>query len=139
MSQEIKDKVVFYFKLCQKEEGWRETFFSLLNNEEGYVEALVNILNFLDKKINPEQLKQLDEIDITFLAHGQVRKTPTPIPSLLPCKLLYMNANVQSITLYEPWGCAIDATAVYGIVTGTISVDRVRYFVIPFYLFIYLQ
>ena len=137
VSQELKDKVVFYFDGCEKEEGWYETFLSLLKSPERYFEALADILILLHNNINPKQLKQ-SEIDITFLAHGQVRMTPTPAPTLLPCKLFYMNGNVQSITLYEPWGCAIDANAAYGIVTGTISVDTVRYFVIPIYLFIYL-
>lgn len=136
VSQELKDKVVKHFNRCEKEEGWYQTFSSLLINPELYFEALANIFTWLYENINPEQLQQ-SEIDITFLAHGQVRRTPTPVPMLLPCKLFYMNGYVQSIKFYEPWGCAIDATAAYGIFTGTIRVNTVRYFVIPIYLYIY--
>lgn len=133
VSQKTKEEVVSYFDLCPKEEGWRETFFSLLKNREAYVKALAYTFNFLNEKINPRKLNQ-GAIDVTFLAHGQVRKTHNRPLTLLPCKLFYMNGYVQSITLYEPWGCAIDATAAYGILTRTISVDSVRYFVIPIYL-----
>ena len=127
-------EVMGFFNECKKEEGWYKTFSSLLIKPESYVEALANIYNLLHKTINPEQLGQKE--DITFLAHGQVRRTLTPVPMLLPCNLFYMNDYVQSITLYEPWGCAIDATAAYGILTGIISIDTVKYLSFRFiYLF----
>ena len=131
----VKEKVTSYFCDCEREEGWSDTFESLLTRPlHDYFEALARIFKFLDQNINKDKLiRSEDIVDLTFLAHGQV-KGP-----LLPCKLHYMNGYVQSITLYEPWGCAIDATAAYGILTGTIRVNEVRYFDIPIYLLIYLQ
>ena len=135
VNQIVKEEVTSYFCDCEKEEGWSNTFGCHLNSPlDDYFEALARIFKFLNQNIDRNELEKSEgPIDLTFLAHGQV-KNP-----LLPCRLFYMNDYVQSITLYEPWGCAIDATAAYGILTGTIRVNNVRYFVIPIYLLIYLQ
>ena len=136
-NEEASEVIHWLLSLCYLDESWIRTFCEQVKDEKDYVAALKYTTNFLEKPISQYIKDQngdiTDLIDLTFLAHGKI-KGP-----LVPCSLYHMNDHVRSITLYEPWGCALHATAAYGILTGTINVDMVRYLLIPIYLNIYLN
>lgn len=138
MTNEEASEVINWLRsLCNLDESWIRTFCEQVKDVKDYVAALIYTINFLHQHIsqyiNDHNGDITDPIDLTFLAHGKV-KGP-----LVPCSLYHLNGHVESITLYEPWGCALHATAAYGILTGTINVDMVRYLLIPIYLNIYLN
>ncbi|KAJ0070574.1 hypothetical protein NL108_016260 [Boleophthalmus pectinirostris] len=65
------------------------------------------------KKKNPRRL-----IDVVFVAHGWI------VDSLMCSNLLLPLPSLQHLVLYEPWNCAIDFTAAYGIATGFIQPEH---------------
>ena len=136
-NEEAYEVIHWLRRLCYLDESWIRTFCEQVKDVKDYVAALIYTLEFMHKNIsqymNDHNGDITDLIDLTFLAHGGV-KGP-----LVPCSLYHLNDHVESIRLYEPWGCALHATAAYGILTGTINVDIVRYLLIPIYLNIYLN
>ena len=131
-NEEVSTVIKWLRSLCYLDERWIRTFRERLKNVNYYVGALSYTTKFLEQHIS-QYIKDhngyvTDLIDLTFLAHGKV------VDPLVPCSLYHLNDHVQSITLYEPWGCALHATAAYGILTGTITIDMVRYLFIPIYL-----
>ena len=132
MTNEEASEVIYRLQsLCDLDESWIRTFCEQVKDVKDYVAALNYTTNFLKQHISlyieDHNGDITDLIDLTFLAHGKV-KDP-----LVPCSLYHLNDHVESITLYEPWGCALHATAAYGILTGTINVGMVRYLLIPIY------
>lgn len=65
---------------------------------------------------------QKQHLNITLIGHGRIKPA-----EMIPCQLYYMTPLLSTITLYSPWGCAIDASVVYGIATDTIQIGNVRY------------
>lgn len=112
-----------YLLVCETRESWCQVFEDNVRDCRGYVQSIARAFVFLRQKYleAEEEQKEAFIIDLTFLAHGQVQSP------MLPCSVHYLNDRVQSITLYEPWGCALHASAAYGILTGNISTDKVSY------------
>ena len=122
-----------YLKIFQPSEEWRQAFRESEYSLEFYVSCMAHIFNALEAKVEEQKKKDEEEgmdgfMDVTFIAHGEIRSPK------LPCTLYYMSSpmnilspGVKSINLYEPWGCAIDAKAVYGIATDLININNVQY------------
>lgn len=112
-----------YLFLCETRDSWCQVFEDIVGDCRVYVQSIARAFVFMRQKYLEAEEKQKGAhvIDLTFLAHGQVQSP------MLPCSVHYLNDRVQSITLYEPWGCALHASAAYGILTGNISTDKVSY------------
>lgn len=112
-----------YLFLCETRDSWCQVFEDIVGDCGVYVQSIARAFVFMRQKYLEAEEKQKGAhvIDLTFLAHGQVQSP------MLPCSVHYLNDRVQSITLYEPWGCALHASAAYGILTGNISTDKVSY------------
>ena len=131
--EEIK-LVLNYLETCQPSEEWWQAFRKSKFSLEFYVFCMALIFTTLGTRVEEQKKKDEEEgrktefMDITFIAHGEIMSPK------LPCTLYYMSSpmniltpGVKSINLYEPWGCAIDAKAVYGIATGLININNVQY------------
>ena len=131
--EEIK-LVLNYLETCQPSEEWWQAFRKNVRSLRLYVSCMALIFTSLETKVEEQRKKDEEEgdknkfMDITFIAHGEITSPK------LPCTLYYMSSpmnilspGVKSITLYEPWGCAIDAKAVYGIATDLININNVQY------------
>ena len=129
-----------YLKIFPPSKEWWQAFRESEYSPEFYVSYMERIFKTLGTKVEEQKKKNEEEgsktefMDITFIAHGGITSPK------LPCTLYYMSSpmntlssGVKSINLYEPWGCAIDVTAVYGIATGLINISNVQYsdFVLP--------
>ena len=125
---------VWGYLIAFSSDEWRQAFSQYASSREGYVAFLAVLLKFV--LANVQQRQEEDEevdihMDVTFIAHGTI------VSPKLPCSLHYVRypevtlspvfPSLKSITLYEPWGCAIDAKVVYGIATGLIEIDNVQY------------
>lgn len=112
-----------YLFVCETRDAWCQAFEDVVGDCRVYVQSIARAFVFMRQKYLEvaEKQKGAHIIDLTFLAHGQVQSP------MLPCSVHYLNDRVQSITLYEPWGCALHASAAYGILTGNISTDKVSY------------
>ena len=112
-----------YLFVCETRDSWCQAFEDIDGDWRVYVHSIACAFVFMRKKYLQAEEKQKGAhiIDLTFLAHGQVQSP------MLPCSVHYLNDRVQSITLYEPWGCALHFSAAYGILTGNISPDKVSY------------
>ena len=133
--EEVK-LVWYYLQMCSSE-NWRQAFGQYVGSPTLYVSSLATIFNVVYTKVQEQQRKDEEEktvndfMDVTFIAHGTIMNPK------LPCTLYYMKSpldtvlpyasGVNSINLYEPWGCAIDASVVYGIATGLIDTNTVQY------------
>ena len=131
--------VLNYLEIFQPSEEWWQAFRESEYPLEFYVSYMALIFNALETKVEEQKKKDEEEgmdgfMDITFIAHGEITSPK------LPCTLYYMSSpmntessGVKSITLYEPWGCAIDAKAAYCIATDRIDISDVQYsdFVLP--------
>lgn len=62
------------------------------------------------------------ELTVILIAHGDINTT-----LMLPVGLYYPTAYMKAVTLYEPWGCSIDASVVYGIAVNSIRINDVAY------------
>lgn len=91
-----------------------------MNNTFPLARIVDNLIKTIQEKDDEEEK---DEQIITVIAHGSIATSLMKFP----CQFYYMTRNLKKITLYEPWGCAIDATVVHGIVTNTIRINNVRY------------
>ncbi|XP_020916937.1 uncharacterized protein LOC110254303 [Exaiptasia diaphana] len=88
--------------------------------------AIARVFSFLKPKLEEYErmnnLTRSDIVDVTFLAHGGVSDP------LLPCRVHFLNdEQIESVILYIPWGCKLDASAAYGIATGTITTTNVNF------------
>lgn len=112
-----------YLFVCETRDSWCQVFEDIVGDCRVYVQSIARAFVFMRQKYleGEEKQKGAHIIDLTFLAHGQVQSP------MLPCSVHYLNDRVQSITLYEPWGCALHFSAAYGILTGNISPDKVSY------------
>ena len=112
-----------YLLVCETRESWCQVFEDIIGDCRVYVQSIARAFVLMKQKYVEAEEKQQGAhiIDLTFLAHGQVQSP------MLPCSVHYLNDRVRSITLYEPWGCALHASAAYGILTGKISPDKVSY------------
>lgn len=127
VSDQESAKVLDYLVACEIKDSWGQVFKDVDEDGPDYVYSMARAFTFLRPKIE-EYLEQVKEeqkgdriIDLTFLAHGEVQSP------MLPCAAHYLSDRVDSITLYEPWGCALHASAAYGIATGNISPEMVSY------------
>lgn len=127
VSDQESAKVIDYLVACEIKDSWGQVFNDIDVDGPDYVHSMARAFTFLRPKIK-EYLEQVKEeqkgdriIDLTFLAHGEVQSP------MLPCAAHYLSDRVDSITLYEPWGCALHASAAYGIATGNISPEMVSY------------
>lgn len=130
-TEEEVNLVFNYLQMCNPSEEWWQAFRQCVSSPRTYVTAMANIFNFIYKEVKEQQKKEERErknsfLDVTFIAHGNL------VSPKLPCTLYHMNSDpflpgVKSINLYEPWGCAIDSSVVYGIATGTIDINNVEY------------
>ena len=59
-------------------------------------------------------------INITVVAHGVITR-----PLILSSDY-YSSSYVTSVTFYQPWGCTLDVTGAYGIMTNHISKDNCK-------------
>ena len=131
--EEIK-LVLNYLETCQPSEEWWQAFRKNVGSLMLYVSCMALIFNALGTKVEEQKKKDEEEgkkikfMDVTFIAHGEITSPK------LPCTLYYMSSpmnilspGVKSINLYEPWGCAIDAKAAYGIATDLININNVQY------------
>ena len=131
--EEVK-LVLNYLEIFQPSEEWWQAFRENVDSLMLYVSCMALIFIALGPKV--EEQKKKDEEgegktevkDIVFIAHGKIRSPK------LPCTQHYMSSStnisfpgVKSITLYEPWGCAIDAKAAYGIAKNLININNVHY------------
>ena len=104
---------------------WKDAFLSKLNYDN-YTTELARVFHILYNLIRQYQETKEEEdsghIKITIIAHGGID------PGFnIPCLFYYLNPMLTSVTLYEPWGCSIDAQVVYGITTNTIMISNVAY------------
>lgn len=127
LSDQESDKVLECLAVCETRDSWSQAFNDVVEDRRDYVYSMACAFTFLRRKIEEylEEVKEAQKgdrvIDLTFLAHGEVQSP------MLPCSVHYLSDRVDSITLYEPWGCALHASAAYGIATGNISPEMVSY------------
>ena len=129
--------VLDYLNIISGDE-WRQAFRQYVSSPEAYVASVALLFTFVltrvqqqQRKDEEEEEKYINDMDVTFIAHGNI------VSPKLPCSLYYVRSpeltlspavpTLKSITLYEPWGCAIDASVVYGIASGLININAVRY------------
>ena len=127
LSDQESGKVLECLAVCETRDSWSQAFNDVVEDRRDYVYSMACAFTFLRRKIEEylEEVKEAQKgdrvIDLTFLAHGEVQSP------MLPCSVHYLSDRVDSITLYEPWGCALHASAAYGIATGNISPEMVSY------------
>ena len=127
LSLQESAKVFELLAVCETRDSWCQVFNDIVADPRDYVYSMARAFTFLRRKIEEyvEQVKEEQKgdriIDLTFLAHGEVQSP------MLPSALHYLSDRVDSITLYQPWGCALHASAAYGIATGNISPEMVSY------------
>lgn len=113
-------------------EDWKNSFTGNLNldtfaaNETFPLARVVHnllspIQEYLDNDEEDEENKD-DELVVTVIARGSVNTA-----AQLPCQFYYMTPSLASITLYAPWGCAIDASVVHGICSNSMRITNARY------------
>ena len=104
---------------------WKDTFLEHLIYDN-FTFHLARVFSILFKKVleylEEEEERKKRKLNITVISHGGIGVTST-----IPCLFYYMNPYLTKVTLYEPWGCAIVASVVYGITTNTIQTSHVRY------------
>ena len=120
---------------------WRQAFRKCASSPEDYVAFFAVLFKFVLTKVQQQQEKHkegdindmegdINDMDVTFIAHGAI------VNPKLPCSLYYVRpeltpspavSSIKSITLYEPWGCAIDALVALGIATDLIDIEAVEY------------
>lgn len=103
---------------------WKNAFLPHLHYEN-YTFHLARVFHILYNKVKHYQEEQGEgkkDLKITVIGHGSI-----DLRLRIPCLFYYLNPLLKKVTLYEPWGCAIDATVVYGITTNTIRIGRVTY------------
>ena len=104
---------------------WKDTYVHHLDYDN-FTFHLARVFTILYKQFKAHRGKQEDDdrkhITITVISHGGI-----DVDTNIPCSFYYMNDAMKRVTLYEPWGCAIDASVVYGITTNTIQIPHVRY------------
>ncbi|XP_020902285.2 uncharacterized protein LOC110240811 [Exaiptasia diaphana] len=126
-TDEINDQQVEEWTQCLGALSWQHAVGELGESSKNYFLLIIaKAYNFLKPKFEeyePTDSERREKIvDITFLAHGGVCQP------LLPGRLHYLNnKKVKSILLYVPWGCMLDASAAYGIATGTITPENVAF------------
>jgi len=109
---------------------WKKSFMGNLNldtfamNEAFPLARVVhNLLSPINKYLEEEDEEQKDnDLVITVVAHGSINTSLQ-----MPSRFYYMTPSLLSITLYSPWGCAVDASVVHGICTNTINIQNVKY------------
>lgn len=127
VSDQESAKVLQCIAACETRDSWCQVFDDIVVDRRDYVYSMARAFTFLRHEIEKylEEVKEEQKgdriIDLTFLAHGEVQSP------MLPCAVHYLSDRVDSITLYEPWGCALHASAAYGIVTGNISPEMISY------------
>lgn len=113
--EEKKKLVQFVVNQCQDEGGkqW------LQENSES--EAIFDLFHFLQEEFDKEKTKtDCKDIDIIFVAHGEIKAPMFPARCLLPLP------SIRDVLLYSPWNCTMSADVVYGVATGRIQPeDRV--------------
>ena len=106
---------------------WKEAFLSHLNYDF-YTFHLARVFSILYNKVKEYQDEEDDDeeeerqLNVTVISHGGI-----DVNVSIPCSFYYVNRMLTKVTLYEPWGCAIVASVVYGITTNTIETSHVRY------------
>ena len=78
-----------------------------------------NIKQIIEEELNR---RRRNHLTIILIAHGRIDTR-----TMVPCHIYYFSQFMQSVTLYPPWGCAIDASVVYGIATNTLMAQNVQY------------
>ncbi|KAM3623724.1 uncharacterized protein V6R79_014932 [Siganus canaliculatus] len=82
---------------------------------------LVDMFVYLEKQLIEEGSRKkinIDDIHITFVAHGAIQKTSILANCLLPLP------SIKDVLLYSPWNCLLTADAAYGIATGRIQPEH---------------
>ena len=102
---------------------WKDTFLSHLDYDN-FTFHLARVLSILYNRVKKyqEEEEEEDEVNITVISHGGI-----DVRVSIPCAFYYMNRMLKKVKLFEPWGCAIDASVVYGITTDSIRIGYVRY------------
>lgn len=106
---------------------WKRVFMDKIDMESFALNSVFPLARVAHniQKIIQENLDEDDDDDdeliITVIAHGAI-----DTHMQLPCFFHYMVPTLLSVTLYSPWGCAIDATVVHGIATNTIHIGDVE-------------
>lgn len=119
------DETREYLNMCARSDSWTYAMVLRTKSGEDFVRDLAEIFTLVKEKIEEDHEQRMDVTDevrdLTFVAHGEVRQP------LHPSLLNYMNGHIDSVILYVPWGCCLDASAAWGIATNTITRDRVEY------------
>lgn len=123
-TEEQKETVWQYIQ-HYAEEDWKTAFLSGLDYDN-YTFHLARVLHILYKLVKDYQENEdeddRDHIKITIIAHGNI-----DINLNIASLFYYLNPVLETVTLYEPWGCTIEAQGVYGITTNSISISNVSY------------
>lgn len=103
---------------------WVDCFGLNVDNIRIYVYQLSRIFHVIGKILekNWRRCQKDNRLSITMIGHGGINTS-----LMMPCRLYYPTQFLDTITLYQPWGCAIDANVVYGIATHTLEIRNVRY------------
>lgn len=104
--------------------GWRQAFTQYNCNLNEFVFNIARVFRNIGKAmedyLNENDPQRRRHLNMTLIAHGRIRPEES-----VPCQIYYMTPILQSVTLYPPWGCAIDASVVYGIATSTLFTGNV--------------
>lgn len=84
------------------------------NSESEVVSKLVDLFSVLTQRLDKEEEK-IQNIHITFVAHGAITDSMIPASCLLPL------STIEDVLLYSPWNCTIDANVAYAVATGRIE------------------
>ena len=122
--QDEKNKVWQYVQ-HYADAKWKDTYVHHLDYDN-FTFHLARVFTILYKQFQAHRGKQEDDdkkrISVTVISNGGI-----DVDTDIPCSFYYMNDAMKRVTLYEPWGCAIDASVVYGITTNTIQIPHVSY------------
>ena len=97
--------------------------FQQSEQKQKFVFHLSRICILLEQQIREEVERNLENnvINVTLISHGNISMP------FIPSQLHLLSLRVPTVTLYAPWGCAINAGVVYGIATGNIDPSRMIY------------
>ena len=120
-SRDERKTLIEFAKETCKDEAVKQW---LTENEESKTFfRLVDMFHFLKGKIDEEEKNNhTNEVDITFVAHGEI------VDSMIPASCLLPLASISDIILYSPWNCAITGDAAYGVAAGKIQPQHRKFY-----------